>query len=1665
MVRARFMSFAWGLAAGLGVLALGEPAAAQAPDFGLYGWATQGVGTTGGAGGTEVVVNNLTDFKYYANLAAPHVIKIYGTITGNEVVRVRSNKSILGVGSTARFLGVGLQIGWNSEFGTIGNVIIRNITFERIVYPNDAVMVGYGAKNVWIDHCNLFSDRAHGVDGYDGLVDVNHGADYVTVSWCKFYEHYKTSLVGNSDDTGAEDSGHLTVTYHHNSFDNSGGRNPSVRFGLVHVFNNHYRNLDDYAIASRMDAEVVVENNYFDNVNRPIRADTTLSPIAGFVRGEGTNVYTNCPVVCPGNSITRAEATWVPPYPYSLDLAEDVPTTVATWAGVGIVTWTGEAPPNPLTVNISGSGSVAVDPTPGPYPTGTIVTLAAVPQVGHQFIGWTGDLTGTLNPATLTMDSPKSVTARFESTVAQYTLSVSVVGSGSITRSPNAPTYAAGTVVILTQTPVAGGSFVGWSGDDCTGTDLTCTLTMNANKLVTATFTQVAPSVYLHDTFADGERATQALPGSAAWFTSSGSGNLTATTGELRQEVGSSRSLLAYFTTDQAAPVSLAAGQAVRLDFACTFTGFDSGAPVTDTTFRFGLLRGVPNPAAVDGTGFVATGSPNTNARVTGDFGGGAPASGVFSLYTGYAAMTAANTFGTSTPIRFYARTGTTTQLLSSTTPYTQVPVGTPTASIPMAADASYRGSLQLLHDGSGVILRYTLTRASDGAVIMAHSVRDATSLASTFDAAVFYLSKSASSPTYYFILTDVQVSRGAAYTLTTATAGTGTGSVAGTGISCGADCTELLSQGEVVLLTATSGAGSVFTGWTGDCSGTTPTCSVTMEASRSVTATFANAYLLTASTTGGGTGTITAPGLDCGGDCTERYAEGSVIAVTATATAGSIFAGWSGDCSGSALTCDVTMDSARSVTASFAVAHTLSVSTTGTGAGTITATGLDCGADCTESYAEGAVVTLTATPLAGSSLAAWGGACSGSTATCDVTIDADRSVSATFDEVPSYVFLHDTFADGERVTQSLPDSARWFTSSGSTNLTATPGAMTQAVSSSRTLLAHFTSSQDIAVPLAVGRALELGFTFRMTGFDTAGSADSFSFRAALLRSVANPAATVGTGFVPDGPPNTNARVTGDFGSNNPASAQFSLYTGYGAFTAANGVGTTTPIRFYARDGSAVNLLNSVSAPPFTQVPLGTPTASQPMAVDTAYRGTLRLLRGAAGTVLDYTLTRMSDGAVVMNQVVEESASAMTAFDTAAFYFAKTGSTGANYNVVFTDVEVRRRVVHEVTVLKLGNGSGAVAAAGMTCGTDCSEPYLEGALITLTATPSPGSSFTGWSGDCAGTSPTCDLTMDAARSAAATFTLNRYALTLNTLGEGSGSVTSSPAGISCGLDCTEDYDYGTIVTLTATPLPGSEFATWGGACSGSEPTCAATVDGAKSVSATFSHPSVSVGDITVGRTSFGTTIARFDVTLSTAPIETAAVDYATSDGTAIAATDYVATSGTLTFVPGETTKAVEVTVLGYPSAPNGTFFLDLNAPVNVAIADGQARASLTYGGEMLFTLPPCRILDTRDAAFAEPAIAAGSSRDFTVAGVCGVPATAKAVAVNVTATGGTDIGDLRLYPAGSDLPVVSALNYRAGQTRANNAVVALGTNGRIGVHCDQATGSVALILDVAGYFE
>ena len=177
------------------------------------------------------------------------------------------------------------------------------------------------------------------------------------------------------------------------------------------------------------------------------------------------------------------------------------------------------------------------------------------------------------------------------------------------------------------------------------------------------------------------------------------------------------------------------------------------------------------------------------------------------------------------------------------------------------------------------------------------------------------------------------------------------------------------------------------------------------------------------------GPGQVGGNGIACrdgSGDCVELYADGTSVTLTAVPDAGASFTGWGGDCAaaGTNTTCTMTMSSARAVTATFTPGGggganpTLTVRPAGNGK--VTGNGIDCGAgntDCSESYSPGTVVTLTETPNTGATFSGWDGACSGTSTTCNVTMSASESATASFTGATGTVTLSLSVTGGGRVT------------------------------------------------------------------------------------------------------------------------------------------------------------------------------------------------------------------------------------------------------------------------------------------------------------------------------------------------------------------------------------------------------------------------------------------------------------------------------------------------------------------------------------------------------------------------------------------------------------------------------------------------------------------------
>ncbi|MCW5894116.1 MAG: T9SS type A sorting domain-containing protein [Bacteroidetes bacterium] len=292
-------------------------------------------GTTGGAGQDmqTVFATNSSDLNEWmlrrvdANRTLnfpPLTVYVIGTLTPSATVsdmmdvKDTYDISIICLGTDATISGFGIKM------TRAKNIIVRNIKFMNS--PDDGINIQADdapntGNHIWIDHCTF-------TNCYDGALDVTHGAEYVTLSWNHFFNHDKTCLLGHSNNQTTDTQ--LKVTYHHNYFNGTTQRHPRVRFGKAHVFNNYYVNNGIYGISSNLEADVLVEGNYFMNIPIPTETSRDGSPPGDLV--ERFNVFAGT-TGTPGTRGTAFEASSY--YSYTLDPAADVPTLVSTYAGSG----------------------------------------------------------------------------------------------------------------------------------------------------------------------------------------------------------------------------------------------------------------------------------------------------------------------------------------------------------------------------------------------------------------------------------------------------------------------------------------------------------------------------------------------------------------------------------------------------------------------------------------------------------------------------------------------------------------------------------------------------------------------------------------------------------------------------------------------------------------------------------------------------------------------------------------------------------------------------------------------------------------------------------------------------------------------------------------------------------------------------------------------------------------------------------------------------------------------------------------------------------------------------------------------------------------------------------------------------------------------------------
>ncbi len=633
---------------------------------------------------------------------------------------------------------------------------------------------------------------------------------------------------------------------------------------------------------------------------------------------------------------------------------------------------------------------------------------------------------------------------------------------------------------------------------------------------------------------------------------------------------------------------------------------------------------------------------------------------------------------------------------------------------------------------------------------------------------------------------------------------GTGTGRVQSTpdGILCGTTCDGMFDRNTLVTLTAVPATDSVFTSWGGACSGTTPTCDVTLANAASVTATFTLAtFTVTIAKSGAGSGTVAGGAITCGATCTATVDYGTVLVLTATPAALSTFAGWGGGCSGTT-TCTLTVTADTSVTANFALNDvTLFVTPGGNGSGTVTSSDSDinCGTTCQHTYSAGDMTTLTAVPATGSTFTGWsGGGCSG-TAPCTLTLTAATTVTATF-ALQQFMMTVARAGNGNGSVTSMPAGIACGTSCTAlynygTSVTLTPAA---SVGSTFTGWSGACSGTGACVvPMTQAQTVTATFTL-----------DQFVLSVAKTGTGAG---TVTGGGIACG---TTCMETANYGTMvtlTATPATGSTFTGWGG--ACSGTGTCMVTLNMAQAVTATFTLNMVT-----------------LSVVDAGTGTGTVTGGAidCGTTCSETV---GYGTMVTLTAAPATGSTFTGWSGAC---SGTGSCVTTVTMAETVTATFTLETFVVSAATAGAGTGTVAGGMINCGTACSETVSYGTMVTLTATPATGSTFTGWSGACSGTA-SCVVTVTMAESVTATFALQSFAFAVVKNGTGAGTVTGG--GINCGTTCSEQLDYGTMITLTATPssavATASTFTGWsGGGCSGTG-TCTVTVAAATTVTATF----------------------------------------------------------------------------------------------------------------------------------------------------------------------------------------------------------------------------------------
>ena len=636
-------------------------------------------------------------------------------------------------------------------------------------------------------------------------------------------------------------------------------------------------------------------------------------------------------------------------------------------------------------------------------------------------------------------------------------------------------------------------------------------------------------------------------------------------------------------------------------------------------------------------------------------------------------------------------------------------------------------------------------------------------------------------------------------------------GFVTATGIDCGSgerdDCAHAAPRNDSVALAATADPHHRFAGWGGACSGTDP-CTVLLDADKAVSAAFApTSHLLTVERASHGY--VTGTSIDCGSgaraDCEERHAPGATATLRATADANHRLLRWSGACSGTAHTCSVKMDAAKTAAAVFGPEQRWLWVSPPDG-GRITGPDIDCGdggaGDCVKTYGHGEEVVLTAVASANHELESWSGPCDGDAATCTATMDRNKTAGASFAPV--------------RRTLTVERPANGHVSAKGVDC----GSGTR---------------DDCTESGPHGSSLVLRAT----------ADDGYGFKAWTG------ACATGKGA---GGPKCALRLDGDLS----AGATFGLLRTLTLTAPANGYVTGPGISCGAGDradctesyldGTTVTLTpTGATGHDFEKwggACLGADAAcSLDMTADRAVtvrfeaqRRTLSVTVTGSGSVAGSERLSCSSGATCERDYPYGTTVTLTATAPTGHDFEKWGGacsgTAETCTVTMTAnaIATAKFKPEKRTLRVTVTGTGTVKGLGdQECSGTCTWTYDYGTLVTLKAESGSGQELKRWKGECSDAGERCGVTLRENGETTAEFGPSSYQIAIKITGKGSvygpgdgpldgpGDTCTwehGPVGTCTSEDehsnCTWNVSGGGKVRLEANPAEGHEFVEWGG---------------------------------------------------------------------------------------------------------------------------------------------------------------------------------------------------------------------------------------------------------------